>query len=70
MKNKYVLNHNYGYGEEVEREILTKLTLRDVVDLRDYIDDLTKTIFNAKVKNGVVKFSATKSITRIIIERM
>ena len=38
LKNKYIFNHNFGYGRENELDELFKLNLRDFQDLKDYID--------------------------------
>lgn len=70
MKNDYVLKHNYGYGEEIEREELSKLELRNVVDLSVYIKDLISVIFNAKVKNNYIQFLSTNSIFEVLVEKI
>lgn len=37
MKN-YVQNHNYGYGENNQK--INKLNLRNIEDLKDYLNDV------------------------------
>lgn len=44
MKN-YVLNHDFGYGGDNDK--ISKLTLRNLNDLNEYLKDLFKTQFLA-----------------------
>lgn len=36
----YVLNHNYGYGQEIELKELNRINLRNIEDLKTYLQDL------------------------------
>jgi len=52
---KYVLKHDFGYGENEEKEI-NKLILRNFKDIKVYVSDLTN-LFLAKSYNNKIKFN-------------
>ena len=54
MGNKYVLNHDFGYGRNLET--INKLKLRDVDDLRVYITNVVPAILVASYSKGLVHF--------------
>lgn len=62
LKNSkdYVLNHDYGYGKEPEQEKLNKLKLRNVEDLKVYVNDVIGNAFVATFENGVIEFGLEK----------
>ena len=64
----YVLNHDYGYGQEEEKEELNKLKLRNVNDLNVYVDDAIINAFNATYINNVIQFNNDKSRCKIVVE--
>lgn len=43
--DNYVLDHDFGYGKEKETKELTKLSLRDVNDVRVYVLDVIENDF-------------------------
>ena len=61
MENR-VLNHNFGYGGEVEMEELNKLELQSIEDLKTYISQLLNTMFVAKVENFKLTFQDNSKI--------
>lgn len=42
---EYVLNHDFGYGQNLETKKIKKLKLRNIYDLIEYVDDLVETQF-------------------------
>lgn len=54
---KYVLEHDFGYGQECEQEQLNKLQLRNCEDLIIYLDDILNIQFAANIKNNVIYFN-------------
>lgn len=65
---EYVLNHQYGYGQEEEKEKLNKLRLRNIEDLIVYVNDAIINTFNATYENSIIIFNTDNSKFRIIIE--
>ena len=65
---EYVLNHDYGYGQE-EKVNLDKLTLRNIEDLKVYVDDAIQNAFVAKYQNNIIEFK-DKEKCKIVIERI
>lgn len=55
MKNDYVLNHDFGYGKEPEQKELNKLALRNIDDLKVYLQNAVKELFIEKVELVVEK---------------
>ncbi len=41
----YVLNHNFGYGNEPELDVLFKLELRNLEDVKVYVLDTIKNAY-------------------------
>ncbi|MBR6778772.1 MAG: hypothetical protein IKM43_01280 [Clostridia bacterium] len=70
MINSYVLNHEYGYGKVPEQKVLNKLMLRNIDDLKTYIQQCVKDVFTADYKNNVVYFFDNKLKTQIIIKKI
>lgn len=69
MKNNYVKNHNFGYGNCIgdEDSIINKLELRNVADLKFYIKDIIETqLVNASVKYSKVIISDTETVKLFI----
>lgn len=64
----YVLNHQFGYGQEEEKEELNKLELRNIDDLKVYVDDAVVNAFNATYKDKVLQFNTDKSKCKIIVK--
>lgn len=64
----YVLNHDYGYGQEEEKEELNKLKLRNINDLKVYVEDVIINAFNATYINTVIQFNNDKSKYKIVVE--
>jgi len=73
MKNKtnYVFNHDYGYcSENNPNELIDKLELRDISDLKLYLADLVDTnFFDVKVIKSLVLKSADGQRVRILVKR-
>ena len=46
----YVLNHDFGYGREPELDVLFKLELRNLEDVKVYVLDSIKTMDAKNVK--------------------
>lgn len=69
LKNSkdYVLNHDYGYGKEPEQEKLNKLKLRNVEDLKIYVNDVISNAFVATFEKGVIEFGLEKQKIKIKI---
>ena len=64
----YVLNHNYGYGDDYTE--INKLELRNYDDLIVYLKDILSTAFVAKLDGFVLKFDdKTVPNTKIIVKR-
>ncbi len=69
MKNNYVKNHNFGYGNCIgdEDSIINKLELRNVSDLKFYIKDIIETqLVDASVKYNKVTIPNTASVKLFI----
>lgn len=67
MENDYVLKHDFGYGRETELETLNKLELRNIDDLKVYVNDALST-FNANINDNIVEFLTDNTKTKVIIE--
>ena len=62
MKDNYVKNHNFNY----DKEEINKVKLRDMKDVKIYVEDILKGAFVAKVKHNIIKFEdETKIKVRI-----
>lgn len=66
----YVLNHNYGYGNVIEKKTINKLKLRCIDDLRVYVEDVINNAFVAICKNDIVKFEYNQQQAMLIIETL
>ena len=58
--NFYVKNHSFGYGGEIEKPI-NKLLLRNLNDLKYYVDDVVKTTLNCQYENNIITFKDDNS---------
>lgn len=66
----YVLNHNYGYCNAVEKKTINKLKLRCIEDLRVYVEDVINNAFIATCKNNIVMFEHNQQQAILIIETL
>lgn len=66
MKNEYIQNHNFGYGE---KEKISKLHLRTIDDLKEYLNLALKSIINGQINNLCVEF-LDKSKVELMIEEI
>ena len=57
FSKRYVLNHDFGYGKENQKEEINKLNLRNINDLKYYIKDFISNVFDASVKGFIVCFN-------------
>lgn len=67
---QYVLGHDFGYCNEEEREQLNKLKLRNIDDLKIYINDLIPNIFEAHFEKDIIKFNQEKNKAKLIIKQI
>lgn len=56
---QYVMQHDYGYGDEHEHDVLNKLELRNLEECRTYIEDAVGSQLNAYFTNGLIEFITT-----------
>ncbi|MBQ4558159.1 MAG: hypothetical protein IJA61_02140 [Clostridia bacterium] len=67
--NDYVLNHDFGYGRVPEVLKLNKLELRNVEDLKFYVNWSIRELFSAVVDDkNIINFVEDGSKVQIIIE--
>lgn len=52
--NKYVLQHNFGYGQN--SQVINKLNLRNIEDLKCYITSLIDATFTGKFTGNLLIF--------------
>lgn len=53
---RYVIQHDYGYGEEPERTELKRLELRNLDDCQVYVADACRSQLNAYYTDGLIEF--------------
>lgn len=53
---KYVMQHDYGYGEEPERQELNRLELHNMDECRTYVADACRSQLNAYYTDGLIEF--------------
>ncbi len=58
---KYVLDHDFGYGKNINPKCLNKLFLRNIEDLKVYVKDI---IYKNIIEN---KNLSAKNITNLIV---
>lgn len=58
MKNNYVVNHDFGYGKEVETKELNKIMLRNFKDLKVYLNNVIKSQFD--IINNTIDVNGAK----------
>lgn len=51
---EYILKHDFGYGRNPETKIINKLELRNIKDLKVYIDDVLENCFLDYEKNSFI----------------
>lgn len=56
MGSDYVLNHDFGYEGSLEHININKLKLRNINDLKVYIENVIPTILVANYKDGIIEF--------------
>ena len=67
----YILNHDFGYGREPMIAQPIKLQLRNVEDVKFYINWTMKEIFVADVTNdNIITFYEDNSKAQILIEKV
>lgn len=64
---EYVKNHDFGYGKEGQEKI-NKLGLRNIEDLKEYVDDVIVNAFVARYNNNIIEFELNKQKTKVQIE--
>ena len=70
IREKHVLNHDFGFGKEIELTCLEKLKLRNLNDLEVYINKLFLTLYLGKVSKNTIYFSDKTNLpVQIIIEK-
>lgn len=57
MKNTYVVNHDFGYNGSLDDIEIKKLELRNIIDVKAYIEECIKIIFNAEYENNILTFN-------------
>lgn len=60
MKNNYVLEHDFGYGRENEPKNLNKLKLRNIDDLKTYLNAVVECSYLKQMKNNIIVFTNSK----------
>lgn len=53
---RYVMEHDYGYGDEPERTELNRLELHNLDECRTYIEDAIRSQLNAYFTNYLIEF--------------
>ena len=67
----YVLNHDFGYGKGDLDSILNKLELRNMEDVKFYVNWSMKEIFLANVTNdNIITIFDDNSKVQILIEKV
>ena len=59
MKNDYVTSHNFGYGQNKNK--LKKIILRNLNDLKSYINEIIEVNFKSNIKDNIVEFIDDKT---------
>lgn len=65
--NKYVLQHDFGYG--VDSQNINKLCLRDIEDLKCYVNSLIRSTYVGTYDEGVLSFDDQCKV-KITIEKL
>ena len=66
---EYVLNHDFGYGRVPETKIINKLNLRNIEDLKIYVDDILENCF-LNYEQGSLTIKEKDIQFKIIIEEL
>ena len=53
---RYVMQHDYGYGDNYEHTVLNKLLLHDIDECRTYVEDAVGSQLNAYFTNYLIEF--------------
>ncbi|MCM1404613.1 MAG: hypothetical protein NC133_03910 [Prevotella sp.] len=53
---KYIMQHDYGYGSETERDKLNRLELHNMDECRVYVADACCSQLNAYYTDGLIEF--------------
>lgn len=64
----YVKKHNFGYDAGAELPI-NKISLRNLKDLQEYIDDVVRTMLKCEYKNNVITFLDDNTKVKINIKK-
>ena len=57
----YIFNHNFGYGQDLKDNEISKITLRNLDDLVAYIDFSIIELFTPEICNRLIRIcSQTK----------
>lgn len=65
---KYIVSHDFGYGKIPEQTFINKLKLRNLNDIKYYIQDILYNAFDCKTNNTAIEIN--NDIKQIIIERV
>lgn len=68
MQNEYVLNHDFGYGNF--EGYIHKLRLRNLEDLKVYIEDILKSQFVGIVQRGEIKLLNERKWNKVDIKKV
>lgn len=66
--DNYVLNHDFGYDSE--KYEINKLSLRNIIDVNAFVNQILQIMLVAKVDNLVVKFTPENIQTKVIIKKV
>lgn len=66
----YVLLHDFGYGKQPQQEKLNKLKLRNLEDLKIYVNDVMECAFVATWHDNIIEFEPDKQKTKIEIDSL
>ena len=50
-----VLNHDFGYGKNPEQKIINKIELKNIKELKEYVETLKDIIFLDKIEFSIKK---------------
>ena len=53
---RYVMEHDYGYGDEPQRKELNRLELHNMDECRTYVVDACRSQLNAYFTNNLIEF--------------
>mgnify|MGYP003571486241 CR=1 FL=1 len=56
---RYVMEHDYGYGDENRGNPINKLELHNLDECRTYVEDAVGSQFNAYFTNNLIEFVTT-----------